>query len=220
MLDSHLSVRLEVRHLPRIGKGGIRMNHRGLGMRILGRLAMAAALLVPVGIVAAGQAGAAGGGFNCHGAAGTVSASPGLLLSSSRPQTLGVSSTGLSCSGGFVTGGNLSASLQTPNVRCSGMVGKSGNGSGTLTWTAPANMGKSTAKLNFKVTGTVAHTTTGTITGTVTTSGSNLGSGKAISGSFTLNKGLKPTAQGGDCSVTSPITSFGITAIALKTNAA
>jgi hypothetical protein len=186
-------------------------------MRIFGRLAMAAALLVPVGIVAAGSAGASGGGFACSGGGGTVTASPGFLLTTSKPQTVAVSQSALACTGGFVTSGNLSASGQTPTVRCSGMVGASAKGAGTLTWTAPANMGKSTAKLNFTVTGTAGHTTSGTISGKVTTSGSNLASGKTITGAFVLNKGLRSTASGGDCSVTSSLTSFGITSISLHT---
>jgi hypothetical protein len=192
------------------------MYHRGLGMRILGRLAMAAALLVPVGIVAAGSASASGGGFNCSGTSGTATATPGLLLSTGKPQQTAISSSGLTCTGGFVTGGRLKASIQTTTTNCAGLVGKTSNGAGTLTWT-DAGMGKSTAKLNFKVTSSVGHVTSGTITGVITTSGSNLAAGKAVSGAFTLNKGLRSTASGGDCTVTIPLTSFGITAISLHT---
>ncbi len=187
-------------------------------MRILGRLAMAAALLIPAGVVVAQTtAHAAGGGFNCTGGGGTATFSPGLLLSTGRPQTVSVHQSGLTCTGGFVTGGSLSASMQTPSVRCSGMVGSTASGSGTATWT-DAGMGKSTMKFNMKVTGSTGHTTTGTISGLVTTSGSNLASGKTISGTFTLGKGLKSTNSGGDCTVTIPLSNFGLTAIAFHTN--
>ena len=193
------------------------MYHRGLGMRILGRLAMAAALLVPVGMVAAGSASASGGGFSCSGTTGSATATPGLLLSTGKPQQWAISANGLACTGGFVTSGRLKASLQTTTTNCAGLVGKTSNGAGTLTWTAPAGMGSSTAKLNFKVTGSTGQETHGTITGVVTTSGSNLAAGKPIAGAFSLNKGLKSVASGGNCTVTIPLTSFGINSISLHT---
>ena len=186
-------------------------------MRILGRLAMAAALLVPGSMALASHAGASGGGFSCSGTTGSLTATPGFLLSNSGPQTLKVVSNGLTCTGGFVTGGNLVGSLQTADYRCGSIIGHNGNGTGTLTWTSPANMGKTTAKLNFKFTGTSGHTTTGTISGVVTTNGSNLAAGKAITGAFTLNKGLRSTASGGDCTVTKRLKNFGVTAISLHT---
>jgi hypothetical protein len=186
-------------------------------MRILGRLALAAALLVPVGVIAAGSASASGGGFNCSSTLGNATATSGLLLSSGRSQQWSLSSAGLTCTGGFVTGGRLKASMQTTTTNCAGLVGKTSNGSGVLTWTAPAGMGQSSAKLNFKVTGSTGHETHGTITGVVTTSGSNLAAGKAVSGAFSLNKGLQSVASGGDCTVTVPLTSFGLNSISLHT---
>jgi hypothetical protein len=186
-------------------------------VRVVGPLLLAAAMLVSVGGLAQ-SAGAAGGGFSCTGSGGTMTASPGLLLFSGSPQDLSWSQNGLSCTGGFVTAGNLTALMRTPKeVRCSGLPGIADKGTSTITWTAPAGMGKSTLKLNMKVTGSTGHVTTGTLTGVVTTTGSNFASGKAVSGSFTLGKGLKSTGSGGDCTTNIPLKTFPITAFSLHT---
>src|SRR4051812_19973174 len=87
---------------------GVRMR-----VRVMGPLLMAAAMLVSVGGFAQ-SAGAAGGGFNCSGGGGTMTASPGLLLFSGKPQTLTWAQNGLSCTGGFVSNGNLKATMTTP----------------------------------------------------------------------------------------------------------
>jgi len=189
-----------------------------MSMRILGRLALAAALLVPVGVVTASTAGASGGGFHCSGGGGTTTMSPGLLLFTGHPQTITSTQNGLVCTGGFVDHGNLTASEQTPqSVRCSGIVGLVDRGTAKIVWTSPAGFGKTTLKLNMTITGTSGHTTSGTLSGVVTTTGSNFAAGKAVSGAFVLGKGLKSTNSGGDCTVNIPLTTFPITSISLHT---
>ncbi|MCU1351553.1 MAG: hypothetical protein JWM05_762 [Acidimicrobiales bacterium] len=176
---------------------------------------MAAALVAAMCAVSSTTAGAAGGGFNCTSSSGSVSFNPGLLLKTAKPQKIGAAST-VACTGGFVDGGSVTASVSSPNVRCAGLVGKSSAGTGKAVWSTPG-MGKSTMKLVLKITSTGTHTASGVITGRVTTTGSNLGSGKAISGTFTIDKGLSSTLNGGDCTVTIPLTSAGITALAFHT---
>jgi hypothetical protein len=186
-------------------------------VRVMGPLVLAAAMLVSVGGLAQ-SAGAAGGGFNCNGAGGTMTASPGLLLFTGHPQTLSWTQNGLNCTGGFVSHGNMTATMQTPkSVRCSGIVGIVDRGTAKITWTAPAGMGKTTLKLNMTITGTTGHTTTGTLSGLVTTTGSNFAAGKSVSGAFTLGKGLRSTGSGGDCSTNIPLITFPITSISLHT---
>ena len=98
--------------------------------------------------------------------------------------------------------GNLTAKMQTPKaVHCSGIVGIVDAGTATIVWTNPANFGKTTMKLNMKITSTSGHVTSGTLSGVVTTAGSNFASGKAVTGAFTLGKGLHSTQSGGDCTV-------------------
>ena len=186
-------------------------------VRVLGRLALATAMLVSVGGLAQ-QAGASGGGFSCSGAGGTMTASPGLLLSSGKPQTLSWVQNGMACTGGFVTGGNLTASMQTPqSVRCSGIIGLNDKGTGRIVWKASDQNGKTTLKLNMKITSTSGQTTSGTLAGVVTTAGSNFASGKAVSGAFVLHKGLRAINSGGNCTGTTPLTNFPIDSISLHT---
>lgn len=185
-------------------------------VRVTGPL-LAAAMLVSIGGLAQ-SAGAAGGGFNCTGGGGTMVATPGVVLSTGQPQTLDWTQNGMTCTGGFVSAGNLKASMRTPKeVRCSGLVGIVDKGTARITWTAPAGMGKTTMKLNMTITGTVGHTTSGTLSGLVTTEGSNFASGKSVAGSFTLGKGLRSTQSGGDCSVNNRLKTFPITSISLHT---
>lgn len=186
-------------------------------VRVVGPLILAAAMLVSVGGLAQ-SAGASGGGFNCSGTSGTMTATPGLLLFTGKPQTLTWSGASVTCSGGFVAAGNLTASMQTPqSVRCSGIIGLTDRGTGKVVWTSPSSMGKTTLKLNMTITSTSAHQTFGTLSGLVTTSGSNFAAGKTVSGTFTLNKGLHSTQSNGDCSTNSPLTTFPITAVSLHT---
>jgi hypothetical protein len=183
----------------------------------MGPLLLAAAMLVSV-VGLAAPAGAGGGSFNCSGAGGQVTASPGLKLFDGQSNTLSWAQSGLSCTGGFTSAGNLTAKMQTPKaVRCSGIVGIVDAGTATIVWTNPANFGKTTMKLNMKITSTSGHVTSGTLSGVVTTAGSNFASGKAVTGAFTLGKGLHSTQSGGDCTVTTQLTTFPITAMSLHT---
>lgn len=189
-------------------------------VRVLGRLMLATAVLVSVGGMAQ-SAGASGGGFKCTGTGGGagVKASPGLLLSTGKPQTI-TWGTHMGCTGGFVTGGSLTGSMQTPQaVRCSGIIGLTDRGTAKLVWDAADQNGKTTLKLNMKITSSSGQTTTGTLSGVVTTSGSNFASGKAVAGTFTLHKGLSSinAANPGNCSGTVPLTDFPIDAISLHT---
>ena len=186
-------------------------------MRILKALGLVIALVAAMFAVSTTSVSAAGGGFSCSGSGGTATFTPGLLLKTSLPQQAKASQGGLACTGGYVTAGKVVIKVATPDVRCSGLVNAIDKGTATATWSAPLNMGTSTLKMNLKVTSSTGHSTTGTLTGLVTTTGSNLASGKAVAGTFTLNKGLLSTGQGGDCSINSPLTSFGITALAFHT---
>jgi len=186
-------------------------------MRVFKALGLAIALVAAMFAVSSTTAGAAGGGFSCSGAGGQVTSTPGLLLKVSLPQHIHASQGNLACTGGAVTGGRVSVDVSSPDVRCAGMIGTTSRGTAKATWSTPSHMGISTFKLNLKVTATTGHTTTGTISGSVTQTGSALASGKAVVGSFTLNKGLNSTANGGDCSINSPLTTFGITALAFHT---
>ena len=84
-----------------------------------------------------------------------MTASPGLKLFAGQSNALSWTQNGLSCTGGFVSAGNLTAHNQTPKaVRCSGIIGIVDAGTATIVWTSPANMGKTTMKLNMKITST------------------------------------------------------------------
>ena len=186
-------------------------------VRVMGPLLLSAALLVSV-VGLAAPAGAGGGSFNCSGSGGTMTASPGLKLFDGQSNTLSWTQSGLACTGGFTAAGNLTAKMQTPKaVQCSGIVGIVDAGTATIVWTNPANFGKTTMKLNMKITSTSGHVTSGTLSGVVTTAGSNFASGKAVTGAFTLGKGLHSTQSGGDCTVTTQLKNFPITAISLHT---
>lgn len=189
-------------------------------MRILGRFALAAALLAPAGLITVQSASAAGGGFNCTGSSGSVVLDRGLSLQTDRSSVMTVTAPGLTCTGGQVTAGALSATLKTPAVSCAKWVGAKNVGTGTATWSAPVQMGKTTMALQFKVTATAGHVTSGTILGKVIGAQDQVGTGKGIAGTFSLNKGLKSTASGGDCTLLGRLKTFGITAINIKTTVA
>ena len=191
-------------------------------MRKFARLALAVALLAPAGIVATNSAGAAGGGFDCEKtvAEGNFSANPGLLLGTAASQTFKLNQR-LSCDGGFVTTGTLKATLYAGGTTCGGFTGAKTSTAGTATWSAPLGMGVSTVNLKLSgVNRTVPGQTTMAISGTVGTGTSVIGAGKALTGSITVNKGLKSVANGGHCTINIPLTFGGIgeiTALTLKT---
>jgi hypothetical protein len=76
-------------------------------------------------------------------------------------------------------------------------------------------MGQSSVTLRFVVTSTSGHATQVHFYGDVR-SAANVFTGTHVSGNLTMNRGLATAANGGDCSKTSPLTSFGITAITMK----
>ena len=173
-------------------------------MKSFGRLLMAAALIVPLGVGIAAQSAQAtqgnGGKFNCSGTAGTVAIRPGLLLNKTLNQRITGASTGVTCTGGSVTGGNLTFNLQKVNLRCpklaGGPNGTPGGVNGTLRviWNKADKAGQTLLTVNYKVTATSGHTTDLAITGSVRMGA--IAVGKAIAGTLSLDKGLKsiPTA--------------------------
>jgi hypothetical protein len=187
-------------------------------MKSFGRLLMAAALIVPAGVALAPSAGASGGHFACTGTDGAIKVTPGLTLSQSRPQRYQGAATGLTCTGGFVSGGSLAfnANSGSKSERCSTLLhGRPQHGQGTITWARKDKAGKS--QLLFVLTWTSP--TGGTLTGTVR--GTSVAAGKALTGSFTSTESLKSVnaATPGNCSVKKPITAFTLTAISLASAA-
>ena len=87
-------------------------------------------------------------------------------------------------------------------------------GSGTITWTSPLGMGKSSATVRFVITATTGHSTRVHLYGTVT-SQANVFTGNHLSGNLTLDKGVGSPSTGGDCTVTQRLKAFGVTAAAL-----
>jgi hypothetical protein len=76
-------------------------------------------------------------------------------------------------------------------------------------------MGKSAATLRFVITSSSGHVTKVHFYGDVT-SNANVFTSDHVSGNITMNRGLQSVADGGDCSATSPLTSFGVTSITMK----
>jgi len=190
-------------------------------MKSFGRLLMAAALIVPLGVGVAAQSAQAtqgnGGKFSCTGTAGTVAIRPGLLLNKTLDQRITGASTGVTCTGGSVTGGNLTFNLQKVNLRCPKLAGgKPVNGTLRVIWNKADKAGQTLLTVSYKVTGTSAHTTDLAITGSVRMGA--IAVGKAITGTLSLDKGLKSIPNGGDCATLKPLTGANITAIAFATS--
>jgi hypothetical protein len=152
----------------------------------------------------------------CTGSAGSVGASPGLLYSTSKPQTITLASTMSSCTGPYVTAARISFSFRSSTaINCQNAINVTSGGSGTLFWPAPGGMGKSAATLRFVITSSSGHVTKVHFYGDVT-SKANVFTSAHVSGNITLNRGLQSVADGGDCSTTSPLASFGVTSITMK----
>lgn len=193
-------------------------------MRRLGRLALAAAVLVPVGAFATAPAGAAAPGASCTGSTGAINSvltnngvgdHGGLLLARKGSQQFRLSASGQTCTGGFVTGARTKMKVTTATpVNCQNINTTTLGGSGTFTWTAPAGMGTS----NFNVQWRWTSNTTIHFSGSVSASGStnNLFNARHVNGNITTSTSLASTASGGNCSATIPLTSFAITAISYK----
>ena len=73
-------------------------------MKSIARIAMAMALLVPMAVVTAGPAGAAGG-TTCKSPSGKITVTPGLLPTIKKVQTISFNLPLAGCKGGGVTGG-------------------------------------------------------------------------------------------------------------------
>ena len=174
-------------------------------MRVIGRLALAAALLVPVGIATANSAGASSGTVHCTTTHARIVDSPGLLLSTAASQTLSVPATAPGalggCSGFGIAGtttGALTFSVQTPShVTCQSIIGKQDNGNGKIVWATSSHNGSTTLKAGIKITGP----TTATLTGTVTTSAGNYLKGEHVLAHLTFSPNIAPQGVGaGTCS--------------------
>jgi hypothetical protein len=183
----------------------------GVGvMKIFGRLLMAAALIVPIGVATAQSAGAGTlpSVSGCSGS-GTIKAKPGLLLRKTASQTFGVTGAALTgCTGdngGASGSASLTLSVQSPSSsNCKTVRGKINKGAGKIVW-SQAHAGTSTIKINVEIVGS----NTVKITGKVTSTDYK---GQAISGSgsFTPNLNAKGTAGGG-CTLNSKLKTLALT---------
>ena len=153
---------------------------------------------------------------SCSGSTGSVGVSPGLLYSSSQTQTFALASTIGSCTGPYVTSARISISFRSATgISCQNAINAISSGSGSIFWPSPRGMGKSAVTLRFVITSTSGHATNVHFYGDVR-SAANVFTGAHVSGNLTMDRGLNSGANGGDCSKTSPLTSFGITAITMK----
>jgi hypothetical protein len=149
----------------------------------------------------------------CSGNRGSLSANPGLRTSPAKPQTFGLSTTMSSCTGPYVRAARLSISFRSAQaITCRSAINVNNSGSGTMRWTAPAGMGKSSVTLRMVFTSTAGHTTKAHVYGRVTST-VNIFAGSHVSGDLTLDRGLK---QVSDCSTSRPLTTFGVTAVKLR----
>ena len=179
-------------------------------MKSFGRLLMAAALIVPLGVVTAQAAGAGTlPGVTCTGGSGAIKAKPGLLLRATSSQTFGVtggSVTGCTGSHGGASGtATLSFSVQSASsANCKTVRNKINKGSGRVVW-SEAHAGTSTVKINVQIVGASGVKITGKVTSTDY-------KGQAISGagSFTPNLNAVGTTGGG-CSLNHRLKTLSLT---------
>jgi hypothetical protein len=151
----------------------------------------------------------------CSGQTGSVGVRPGLATSPARSQTFSLSSTLSQCGGPYVRAASLSISVRSSTaLMCRNAINVNSTGSGTIRWTTPGGMGKSSLTLRFVITSTSGHETKAHVYGQVTTT-VNMFTGSHVSGDLTLDRGLAASSAGGDCSA-SPLTHFGVTAIKLR----
>jgi hypothetical protein len=162
-------------------------------MKAFYRSALAIALVVPMGIVMSGPAGAAGG-TSCKTQVGKATITPGLSLVK-HPQTIVATTTIGGCAGGGVTAGVGKATLKLASTDCLGLA--KGGTKQTLTETITWNTKATSTIKGQSVSGTGAKATQATITGTVT-AGLFAGSKMSTTIVFAVNKGQS-------CSKTSAI---------------
>ncbi len=195
------------------------MHHRGLGMRTLGRLAMAAALIVPVGAVIASPAGAANPNHAaCTGSIAVnsnlsnngVGDHGGLLYTVKGSQQFTVTGTG-TCTGGIVSSVKIKATVTTATAsNCQTISATTLGGNGKLTWNTGMGASGVSALFRFGASGVngaqAAH-----LHGGVTNAGSTTDTFKGNTVTINtnnLNHGLKTVLSGGACQATIPLTSF------------
>jgi hypothetical protein len=185
-------------------------------MKVFTRLLVATALIVPAGIAVAPAAHASSGNFNCTVSAGQIKVTPGLTLTEGRQQRYVGTVPGLACTGGFVSGGDLTFNVNSANraERCQTLktAGKPHNGSGIIKWKASDQAGKSQVKLNLVWTSATGGTVSGTVLGT------SVASGKPITGAFTTKQSLDSVngSPKGNCSIKKPINYLDLTAFSIK----
>ena len=183
-------------------------------MKAIARLAMAVALMAPVGVLAATSAGTASYTTTCSASSGNmdlthntvVGDNGGLVQIAKGPQQYDLDVSGLTCTGNAVAQADVHAIITTATeVNCDNLVEGQVplGGSGTITWTSPADMGVSNVSVQVHWTSD----TTGAFIGTVSNQGSaqNIFGGKTVRGTFTTSTDLDTTQNGGDCSVLAPI---------------
>jgi hypothetical protein len=154
---------------------------------------------------------------SCSGSTGSVAVAPGLLLGSPHDvQTWTLASTMGSCTGPYVTSARIAISFRSATaIGCGNTVNAINSGSGTIFWPSPNGMGRSDVTLRFVVTSTTGHLTYVHVYGDVR-SLANVFTAAHVSGNITMNRGLKSVANGGDCTATTPLKNFGVTAITMK----
>ena len=132
-------------------------------MKTLVRFTMAIALLVPLGVMTAGPAGAAGG-TTCKPASGTVKLSPG-LTTTAKVQTITINLPVSGCVGGGVTSGVFKGSLKTTaiSIKTFAAGGPPLKLAATITWNT-----KATSTLAATSTTKIGKTITSTVNGKIT----------------------------------------------------
>ena len=151
---------------------------------------------------------------DCSGHLGSMKVSPGLTPSQVVAHTYTLSATYGACTGPYVRGAQIALTFHSAAAySCANAIGKLNIGSGTITWTAPFGMGKSTASLSLTITGSSQHYTTVTFSGAVTTP-ANIFTDTFVSGTVTFAKGAN-TEAGGDCTAPPGLVSLPISATTL-----
>jgi hypothetical protein len=191
-------------------------------MKALGRLAMAAALIVPLGAVGL-SATSVGAATNPNHASctGTVSVTSdtsnngvgdhgGLLYTRKGSQKFTISGHG-TCTGGIVSTVKIAGSVTTATAsNCQNISATTLGGNGKLTWNP--GMGASATSDLFKFGAPAINAAqAASVHGSVSNAGSTTDTfrGNTVSIAITgLNHGLKTVLSGGACQATVPLTSF------------
>jgi len=173
-------------------------------MKSFGRLLMAAALIVPVGVATASHAGAADAdNVTCTTNTGTIKASTGVSLTAQRGTTWNGSKGTLdSCTGVGIadsTSATLSFSVQRAAVSCKTIKGSLFIGSGQIKWGDGSNAGlTNTLKVNVFFTSLTQIKFSGIVTGGFTKvqgvtgrQGNNYLRGKKIAGIASIPPDLR-----------------------------